>query len=94
MKFFGWIIAKFLRSKLDLEEGPMTDTKKWYKSRTIWGGVYVILRGVYEGVSAYLAPQLGWTLPPVPPVVDTIVAGIVGEEIIRGRVRADTKIAA
>ena len=69
----------------------MDGTKKWYASKTIRAGLLAILLGVYNGLVA-LAPQLGWSLPPIPEWLNAILVGIVGGEAVRGRLTADTKI--
>lgn len=65
------------------------DTKPWYKSKTIWGGLYTLLRGIYQ-VLVVAGPAVGIHVPPLPPVVDTIVTPIVGAGVVYGRASADT----
>ena len=87
--FVARMIGKKISQELSLEEaGEMDGTKRWFKSKTVWGGVYFVLRATYTAVQGVIAPQFGWTLPDVPPILDTIVGGIVGQEIIRGRLNA------
>lgn len=91
MNWIYSLIGKTIRSKLDLQEDANMESKKWWQSRTIWGGVYVIGRAVYEALVITL-PAIGVKLPPIPPYVDAIVGGIVGREVIKGRVEATKKI--
>lgn len=78
LRFVGRQVA----SKLDLKEGYMEDTKKWYQSKNIWTGIVTALVGVYLS----LAPQFHW--PAIPEWIFTIL-GAVG---IYTRVTAETKI--
>lgn len=70
----------------------MDGTKKWYKSTTIWAGIYAALRGIYGIVQTVLAPMFGWHLPNIPPIVDSIIGSIVGGAVIEGRSTATEKI--
>lgn len=89
-RFLGSLIGKRIGKSLKLkEDSQMEDSKQWWKSKTIWGGVYMVLRATYEGVKTYLVPGL----PPIPGIVDTIVGGIVGTAVIQGRVTATKTIA-
>ena len=88
MKFFWDMMGKIASKKLGLKDGSMEDKKKWYQSKNVWTGVCVVLFGAYEAVEKNLAPQFGWTLPQVPPIVYTIL-GAMG---IYTRVSADKNI--
>lgn len=79
LKLAGKKIAK----TLNLQEKPV-DNKKWYQSKTVWGGVVTVLSGAYELVRANLAPQL----PPIPAWLFTIL-GAIG---VYGRVTASSTI--
>lgn len=64
-KFAGKSVAK----KLDLKEGNMSEgvnAKPWYKSKSVWNGIVVVLVGLYEGVKMNINPALpeipGWLL--------------------------------
>ena len=81
----GKIAGKFIANKIQLEDGPV-ETKKWWKSKTIWAGVYVILRTAYDNTRELLYPGL----PAIPPIVDTIVGTIAGAQVLRSRVSAPT----
>lgn len=82
------IAARKVAKQLDLQEGPMSDSKSWLKSKGVWTGVVTVLIGTYEMVAQYLAPQFGWNLPPIPGFVFTIL-GTLG---IYSRVIASTTI--
>jgi hypothetical protein len=66
LKLFGRKVA----DKLELTEGPMDSTKKWYQSKNIWNSVVTGLVGLYLA----LAPQFGW--PAIPEWIFTILAAI------------------
>lgn len=70
------IIGRFLKNKIRLEEGTAMETKKWYKSKGVWTGVFTVLIGAYEGAKVSLAPQLGWTLPDIPPLLYTLLGAL------------------
>lgn len=74
--FFVKIAAKKAANALGLEDGPMDESKKWYKSKGVITGIVTVLFGTYEAVKLSLAPQLGWTLPDIPPLVYTILGGL------------------
>lgn len=86
------LIAKTISKKLDLKEGPMEDKKKWYQSKTILGAIVGVLFNAYEGIATTIAPQFGWNLPPMPPVVVTLINTLLGAVVVHGRVSAETKI--
>lgn len=88
------IIAGNIARGLDLKEGPMEDKKQWYKSKTVLAAIAGIVINAYEGVAMGLAPQFGWTLPPISPIVLTVLNGILGPIVIHGRVTANTKLTA
>lgn len=80
---FGWIkniiikkVAKDFADKLDLKEGPMEEGKKWYQSKGVISGIVAVLLGSYEVVRLNLAPQLGWPLPEIPPVLFTVLGAL------------------
>lgn len=76
------LAGKFAKSKLDLKEGPMDDTKKWYASKGVWTGIVTALMGAYLS----LAPQFGW------PAVPEWVFSFLGALGIYARVSADKQI--
>ena len=89
---FGWIknlivkkAANEVSKKLDLKDGPMEEGKKWYQSKGVITGITAVVLGVYEMVRLNLAPQFGWHVPEIPPVVFTFL-GALG---IYSRVTAD-----
>jgi hypothetical protein len=91
MSLKSWLVglaAKRLGKKLNLQEGPMDEKKKWYQSKAVLTGIVTVLIGTYEAVKQGLAPQFGWTLPEIPSLVYTIL-GALG---IYSRVVADKKI--
>lgn len=69
-------IAKVAGRNLKLEEGPMTDSKAWYKSKGVINGILIVAFGVYDLLRANLAPQVGWNLPEIPPIVFTILGAL------------------
>lgn len=82
------IAGKLLKRKLKLEDKPMSDTKKWWKSKSVITGIVTVLIGLYEGVKLQVAPQFGWSMPEIPGLLLTLL-GALG---IYSRVVADKKI--
>ena len=79
MSVKDWLVvqvAKIAGKNLKLEEGPMSNSKAWYKSKGVLTGITVVVFGVYDIVRANLAPQVGWNLPEVPPIVFTILGAL------------------
>ena len=71
------IAAKKAAKALDLTEGsPMDNKKPWYKSKTVLTGVVTVLVGTYESIAVSVAPDMGWNLPAIPPMVFTILGAI------------------
>lgn len=60
----------------------MTDSKKWFRSKTVWAGIVSIL------VAAYNAAAAAFALPPIP----EFVYGLLGALGIYGRATADTRL--
>jgi len=58
-----------------LKEGPV-DKKQWYLSKGIWTGVVTAVIGTYEVVKLNVAPQMGWALPEIPPIVFTFLGAL------------------
>jgi hypothetical protein len=85
---FARLAGKAIAKKLDLQEGPMDDKKKWFKSKGVWTGIVTVALGAYELARVNLAPQFGWNLPEVPSVVLTVL-GTMG---VYSRMTADKKI--
>lgn len=87
------IVAKMAGKKfakaIDLKEGAEMDTKKWWKSKSIWTGVVTVLIATYETAQKSLAPQFGYQMPEIPPVV-YVFLGATG---IYTRAIASTKVA-
>ncbi len=93
MKWLKNLVVKIAARKaakaLDLQEGtPMENEKKWYKSKAVLAGIVTVLIGTYEGVRAAVAPNVGWNLPEIPPLIYTVL-GALG---IYGRVAANSTI--
>lgn len=88
-RFIGRKIAK----KLNLQEGPAMETKKWYQSKTVLAGIALFLNASYAAAANYLAPNFGWHLPAIPPFINDLINGMLGTTVIYGRVTADTAIA-
>ena len=89
MKWLNDLIAKLAAKKvakiLKLEDGPMEDGKKWYKSKTIWSDIVTGLLGVYGILTPILATH-GINLPEIPPVLFTLLGalGIYGRSSASG----------
>lgn len=66
--------------------------KPWWRSKTIWAGIIVTLRGVYLSLQQTLPAFTHVQLPPIPPELDAVLTLMVGTATIHGRVTADTKI--
>jgi len=79
---FAKLLGRYLKGKIVLEEGPMDDKKKWWKSRSIWTGVVAVV------IAGYNAASSSFGLPPVPEWVFAIL-GTLG---IYTRVTTTTKI--
>lgn len=79
-KIKEWIIklvAANAAKKLKLVEGtPMENKKSWYQSKNVWNGIITVIVGAYEMVAVSLAPQFGWTIPPIPPIIFTILGAL------------------
>lgn len=80
--FFAKLAGKFTSTKLKLEDGPMDQTKPWYKSRGVWTGVAATL------IAAYGTASVQFGLPAVPEWIYAFL-GALG---VYSRVAADTKI--
>lgn len=85
---FVKLAAKKTAKMLKLEEGPMSESKPWYRSKGVITGIITVLIGTYEAVKVSIAPQVGWTLPDIPPLVYTIL-GALG---VYARVSATAKV--
>jgi hypothetical protein len=71
------IIGKKFANSLELVEGrPMENGKPWYKSKGVLTGIVTVIIGTYEGVRLSLAPQMGWSLPDIPPFAYTILGAL------------------
>jgi hypothetical protein len=68
--------AKEVSEKLNLKEGPMEEGKSWYKSKGVITGITAVLLGTYEMVRLNLAPQFGWNVPEIPPVIFTFLGAL------------------
>jgi hypothetical protein len=88
-KLLNFIVLYFTKGlKGKLKEGKLMDKKKWYLSKGVWSGIFAVLFGLYDAVSIHLAPQFGFTLPQIPPIVYTIL-GALG---VYSRVTATSKV--
>lgn len=89
---FRNLIAKFVGRKiaksLDLQEGKMEDTKKWYKSKTVLSAIVAVIVATWNTVDVNLGPQFGFDLPNIPDFVFAALAAIG----IYGRASADKKL--
>jgi hypothetical protein len=53
-KLPAWVYrfaGKEIASKLDLKEGTIMDTKKWYQSKTIWTAILGVVLGAIQPIS-------------------------------------------
>ena len=89
LRFIGHAIARKLGLK---EDSEMDDKKKWYKSKTTWGGIVVFLVNVYDMVGASIGPLFGFDLPVIPDFMITILNALLGIQIVHGRATATKKI--
>lgn len=87
-KFLG----KYLESKAELYDGTPDSGKAWYKSKTILAGIAIFLRGIYEGASQLAVTSGKSPLPPIPPVVDSLLISLLGATAIHGRINANMPI--
>ena len=70
------LIGKQAEKKIGWTEGPMQGETKWFKSKGVWTGIVTVLVGAYETSRVVLAPQIGWNLPDIPPVVYTLLGAL------------------
>lgn len=87
-KIAAKIAAKKIEKVLDLQEGTAMETKKWWKSKSIWTGVVTVLIAAYETSQKSLAPQLGYELPEIP----SFLYMVLGSMGIYTRAVASTKV--
>lgn len=86
------IFGGYLEKKAELYEGTPTEGKVWYKSKAVIAGLVVVLRGLYEGISAVMVSAGKPALPPIPGYVDSILGVILGGAAIQGRVNGSEPI--
>lgn len=86
------IFGTYLENKAGLYDGTPSEGKAWYKSKTIWAGIIVLLRALYEGASLLIVQSGGKPFPPIPPAADAIIGAILGGAAIQGRVNASQPI--
>lgn len=84
-KFFAKLAGKFMAKKVGLTEGTM-ESKKWYKSSTIWSDILTV---VVMGIA--VADNHFGTHIASNNIYATIIAILAGMGI-KGRTGADTKI--
>jgi FtsH-binding integral membrane protein len=69
------------------------DSKAWYESKSVWGGIVSVLAGVAALVGHALSPQTQAALTDNGVAIATAVATIVGSALaIYGRLKADKVI--
>lgn len=68
------------------------DTKNWWESKTIWSGIVVALRGIYQVLQFALPLFTPIHLPPIPPIADSIAGMVLGGAVVHGRYTADTTL--
>lgn len=86
------LFGTYLEGKADLYDGTPSEGKPWYKSKTILGGIVIVLRGLYEGASAIMVQAGKPPLPSIPPVVDALLGTVLGAAVIKGRTDANQPI--
>lgn len=86
------ILGSYLEKKAELYEGTPEDGKPWYRSKVILGGIVVIARSLYLGISTLLVQSGKAPLPAIPPVVDSVLGSILGAVVIHGRIDANKPI--
>lgn len=95
MNIFKKLILKIFKKKVEeqlgLYEGGLMETKKWYQSKTILGGIVVALVTIYQVITP-VAGQFGVTLPVIPQGIVDIINVILGTTIVISRVTATTSI--
>lgn len=89
---FAKLAGLWIKKQANLQEGQMDGTKKWWQSQTIWAGIIALARGIYQVAQVTLPMFTSVTLPPIPPVADSILGTVLGGAVIHGRYTADTKI--
>lgn len=90
-KWVAFLVGKFLKSKLDVQEDKVTDTKKWWTSQTVLSGIAIGLVNLYE-LAAFLGPNFGYHLPAIPETVFTLLNSFLGGSVVHGRFTATSKI--
>jgi len=71
----------------------MTNTKPWYTSKAVWGGIVAAAAGVASLAGHELSPETQAFLADQAVAIATSVATIVGGVLaIYGRIKAETKI--
>lgn len=87
-KVTGKVIAK----KLDLKETKdMENSKRWWKSRTVWQGVAIAVINAYA-IAEPIAAQFGYPLPPIPGSTITLLNAVLGGGIIYTRMNTTKEI--
>ena len=71
----------------------VVQSKPWYTSKTIIGGIIAFVINVYM-LLIPLLPQFGVVLPPIPGILLTILNVVLGVVVVNGRATATTVIGA
>lgn len=69
----------------------MEETKQWWKSKTVWGGILSIAAVAISGTELACGEPTG-VLSELQQNVDSILAGVGGLLAIGGRISAEQKI--
>ena len=91
----NWLVkkmAEYLEKKAELYEGTPKHGQPWFKSKTIWSGLVVLLRSFYEGATILLEQAQVVNLPPIPPILDAFLLGLLGAGSVKGRIDANKPI--
>jgi hypothetical protein len=79
------VAGKFLAAKLQLEDDPMDEKKKWFQSKTLWAAIYIIASTAYKTTKELIAPGL----PDIPPFVDAIMDTLCGVQVVKSRLNSE-----
>ena len=64
----------------------MGETKKWYESKAVWGGIIAVVTATINAILQQFGPN------PTLELILNIITGIAGALGIYGRVKANKKI--
>jgi len=82
------LLGRSVVNKLELQEGPLQDSKKWYQSKTVWSDIVTILVASYMAAKPVL---VGYGIV-IPEATEATVLAILGGMGLYGRATAEKKI--